>query len=165
MKIYNFDADTGVFIGSGIADPSPLEDGVYLIPAFATDIEPPSIKDNERVLFDGSAWNIEVIPPPPPVPAVPPPTNEQIIKTLTAAVQEHLDGVSASFGYDNIFTACTYAEEPSVPQFQAEGRALRSWRSRVWERCHEVLAEVEAGQRGIPTVEALIAELPALVLP
>lgn len=100
--------------------------------------------------------------PPPPQPDPPP---EQLRAARVAAVQAHLDAVAQGLGYDNIYTACTYADEPVVPRFQAEGRALRTWRSLVWAHCHAVLADVQADLRDIPTEAELLAELPALVLP
>lgn len=109
------------------------------------------------IVANESGYPILVQPPPPSV--------DQIKEFLISAVQEHIDSTAAAIGYDNIYTACTYADEPAVPKFQAEGQALRAWRSQVWARCHAVLADVEAGQRGIPTAEELIAELPALALP
>lgn len=95
----------------------------------------------------------------------PPPTVEQLVASLTAAVQAHIDARAAAAGYDNIYTACTYADEPSVPKFQAEGQALRAWRSWVWAKCHEIMADVQAGKREIPSADRLIAELPDPVLP
>jgi hypothetical protein len=54
-----------------------------------------------------------------PVLADPPqPTTEHVVAALTGAVQSHLDTVARSYGYDNVFTACTYADEPAVPRFQ-----------------------------------------------
>lgn len=91
------------------------------------------------------------------------PTVDQIKAALIAAVQSHLDATAAAYGYDTIYTACTYADEPAVAQFQAEGQALRAWRSLVWAFCHGVLADVMAERRVIPTADALIAALPALV--
>lgn len=90
----------------------------------------------------------------------PPPTAQEITKRLTTAVQAHLDVIAQTMGYDNIFTAVTYAEEPAVPEFQSEGRALRAWRSQVWATCAAVMAEVQDGKRAIPTAEELVAELP-----
>ena len=84
---------------------------------------------------------------------------------LTRAVQRHMDTTVQERGYDNIFTACTYAEEPAVPEFQAEGQACREWRSRVWDYCYAVLADVESGSRAVQTEEELIAELPVLTWP
>lgn len=68
-------------------------------------------------------------------------------------VQARLDTQAQSWGYDNIFTACTYADEPAVAQFQAEGQALRAWRSSTWAVCY---ANVDA-----PSLDALLALLPA----
>jgi hypothetical protein len=69
------------------------------------------------------------------------------------AVQAHLDTFAQSWGYDDIFTACTYAEEPTVPRFQAEGRALRAWRSQVWEAA-------TAAANVVSSIEQLISMLP-----
>lgn len=69
-------------------------------------------------------------------------------------VQARLDTHAQSWGYDNIFTACTYADEPAVPQFQAEGQVLRAWRSATWAVCY---AHADA-----PSLDALLALLPAL---
>lgn len=89
-------------------------------------------------------------------------TPEQIEAQKVAVVQAHMDTAAQALRYDSITTAITYAEEPSVPKFQAEGQALRAWRSVVWAACYAILAEVQAGHRAIPTDEELIAELPPL---
>lgn len=95
----------------------------------------------------------------------PPPTPEQIEAQKVALVQAHMDAQARALRYDDIATACTYAEEPAVPKFQAEGQAFRAWRSDVWAKCYDILSEVQAGTRDIPTDAELIAELPALQLP
>ena len=58
MKIYSYDLQ-GNYTGESVADESPLEKGVYLIPAGATDIKPPSTNANKVAVFDGQIWNIE----------------------------------------------------------------------------------------------------------
>lgn len=101
-----------------------------------------------------------------PVLADPPaPTPAQIQADKVALVQKHMDDAARALNYDNIATACTYADEPTVPKFQAEGQAFRAWRSEVWATCYAILDEVKAGTREIPTDEELIAALPVLVLP
>lgn len=90
------------------------------------------------------------------------PSPEQIEAQKVAIVQQHMDAAAQALRYDSITTAITYAEEPAVPKFQAEGRAFRAWRSQVWAVCYAILAEVEAGQRAVPTDEELIAALPEL---
>lgn len=86
---------------------------------------------------------------------------EQVIAGFTAAIQNHLDAVAQSWGYDSVYTAATYAEEPAVKAFQDEGKALRAWRSRVWAAARQTLADVQAGKTPLPTVAELIASLPA----
>lgn len=89
----------------------------------------------------------------------------EIIKNgLITAVQSHMDSTAQSSGYDDIKTACTYADESAVPQFQSEGQAFRAWRSLVWAYCYEIMADVLDGKRQVPTEEQLIAELPKLTL-
>lgn len=114
----------------------------------------------KRIVADASGYPIAQDPPPPPAP-----TSEQIRAALTDAVYAHMNAAAQARGYDDIKAAVTYAEEPAVPLFQAEGRALRAWRSLVWAHCYQVLADVQAGTRAIPTAAQLIAELPALDLP
>jgi hypothetical protein len=58
MKIYHYDFETGQYLGEGEADPSPLEEGVWLIPAHATDIVPPKTKTNEYAIFINNDWSV-----------------------------------------------------------------------------------------------------------
>lgn len=83
---------------------------------------------------------------------------------LIAAVQGLLDGTARECGYDDIKSAVTYAEEPAVPKFQAEGQAFRAWRSLVWAYCYKALDDALQGKRTVPTAAELIAELPTLSL-
>lgn len=95
----------------------------------------------------------------------PPPSTEQVVVGLQGAVQALLDSTAQAAGYDDIRSAVTYADEPAVPKFQKEGQAFRAWRSLAWAKCSEVLAEVKAGTRPMPSVEALLSELPVFELP
>ena len=90
---------------------------------------------------------------------------ESITRTLTASVQAHMDDQAHALNYDDIKTAVTYADEPAVPKFQAEGLVFREWRSLCWAHCYAAMAAVHLGERAIPTAEELIAELPPLVFP
>lgn len=82
------------------------------------------------------------------------------IQAVATQVQAHLDAQAVALGYDNIFTAVTYATEPAVPKFQNDGIALRAWRSLVWAKCYEVLAEIDAGTREPLDAAQLLALLP-----
>jgi hypothetical protein len=65
MNIYHYIADSGIFYAEGMADKSPLEPGVYLIPAYATTVAPPVVVEPEIAVFKDGAWSVEVLPPPP----------------------------------------------------------------------------------------------------
>lgn len=91
--------------------------------------------------------------------------NATIQSQLTAAVQAHMDTKAREKGYDGILSAVSYADDATVPQFQKEGKAYRSWRGAVWQYCYAQVAAVLSGEREAPTAEQLIAELPALELP
>lgn len=80
---------------------------------------------------------------------------------LTKAIQDYMDATVQTRGYDNIATACTYAASTDAV-FKTEGQACVEWRDKVWRYCYNVLDEVLAGERDIPTAEELIAELPEL---
>lgn len=134
------------------------------IPADAVEIsaeEYASIIDGQaagkRIVSDASGHPILQDPPPP--------TVEQIIDSIAAAVQAHMDAAAKAAGYDDVKSAVTYAEEPAVQKFRAEGQAFRAWRSLVWAKCYELLAAVQSGARPPMTAQQVIAELPALNLP
>lgn len=87
----------------------------------------------------------------------------EIQAQLTDAVQRVLDNKAQELLYDNCLSVCSYIDT-GVPKFDAEGKAFRAWRSAVWAKGYEILAQVQAGQRAIPTEAELIAELPQLVI-
>lgn len=58
MRIYHYDSETGEYLGSSDARPDPLETGRFLIPACATDVEPPKNGANETAVFAGDAWSV-----------------------------------------------------------------------------------------------------------
>lgn len=95
------------------------------------------------------------------------PTQEEIEariqKQLTDAVQHVLDSKAQELNYDSCLSVCSYIDT-GVARFDSEGKAFRAWRSAVWERGYEILAEVQEGKREIPTEEELLAELPELVI-
>lgn len=84
-----------------------------------------------------------------------------VIESFKVKMQTVLDAAAHAEGFDNIFTAVTYADEPSVPEFQLRGKAFRSWRSRYWAAGEAIMADVLAGSREVPAWDKLLAELPA----
>lgn len=88
-------------------------------------------------------------------------TKSGIAEKLTAVVQEHMDKKAQERKYDNIASACSYANSTDET-FHAEGLACVAWRDACWRKCYEIQAQVIAGTRSIPTAEELILELPDL---
>jgi hypothetical protein len=78
----------------------------------------------------------------------------------SAAIQSKLDELAQEEGFDNIHTAVSYADEPAVKSFQDHGIMFREKRSLVWAKSYEIMAEVKAGSRAMPTIDELLAELP-----
>ena len=83
---------------------------------------------------------------------------------LTDAIQRHLDKVAQERLYDGILSLCTYAGDPD-PILNAEGMAGKIFRSACWKKSSEIMANVKAGFRTIPTVSQLISELPEFTWP
>lgn len=107
----------------------------------------------------GDTYDPEAATFAPPPAAVP--TEAEVIAGYMAAVQEHMDDTAVQFGYDNLLSVISYADEPAVARYQTEGQQFRAWRSQCWATCESVLAAVRAGQRVAPTDAELLAELPA----
>jgi len=83
----------GYLVGVATADESPLEPGVFLIPAGCVDIASPTeIPANNRVLFSEQGWVFEPIPI-----VTPPPLAEPTYAQKRAAeyppATDYLDGV------------------------------------------------------------------------
>lgn len=55
MFIYNYDKDSKIYLGKEEADESPLEKGVFLLPQYATFIEP-EFKEGYMPIWMGGFW-------------------------------------------------------------------------------------------------------------
>ena len=83
----------------------------------------------------------------------------QIQKQMTYAVQVALDSFARTRGYDGIMSACSYSNSTDA-QFKLEADYCIQLRDTTWRMGYAILAEVKAGNRPVPTVDELIAELP-----
>lgn len=89
---------------------------------------------------------------------------DKLIGMYTAAVQDMLDNEAKTQNFDSILTAVTYAGSGKA-RFSGKGNAARNWRDSVWDECYTILEDVELGNRAMPTVEELLAELPTINWP
>lgn len=85
--------------------------------------------------------------------------------SIVDATQLRLDTFAQTRNYSGILSASTYATS-NVARFQAEGEYCVNQRDATWAKLYQILAEVQAGTRPMPTGYADIeAELPVLVWP
>jgi hypothetical protein len=94
--IYNYHQETGIFVGIDVADPSPLEPGVFLVPAYATTEAPPACGDGQHQVFRDGGWVVEDIPQPAPVPVL---TADEVKASMWSRIKAERDRRIQSGGY------------------------------------------------------------------
>ena len=88
-----------------------------------------------------------------------------ITENIVIMTQKRLDDFARTRNYDSIVSACTYMGSP-VPKFAQEAAYAVEARSLTWAKLYEMLGEVEAGTRPMPTGYSDIEpELPTLQWP
>ena len=92
-------------------------------------------------LYDGETFSPQELPEQSP---------EELQAEIVAATQARLDAFARTRSYDGILSACTYATS-TVPRFQADGQYCVEARDATWAKLYEMLAEVQAGTRPVPT--------------
>ena len=104
MEIYHYHPTSGVLLCRGTADQSPLEDGVFLIPANATEAAPPEVSGEQQAVYRGGGWTVETIAPPDVAPL---PTLDQLKmkKNLQINAARALAN-SSTFLHDTIAFSC-----------------------------------------------------------
>ena len=86
---------------------------------------------------------------------------EDLQAKYTRLVQDYMDKAVQARGYDDVFTCISYVDSTDEI-FRREAQAVLAWRDKVWRMCYEVLAEVNAGKRAVPSEAELLAVLPKL---
>jgi len=110
-----------------------------------------------------NGWVLDGISFVPPIPSQKSP--EELQAEIVQATQQRLDDFARTRNYDGILSLCTYATS-TVPKFQAEGQYGVTARDATWAALYQILAEVEAGARPVPSGYADIEpDLPALAWP
>lgn len=160
MKIYHFDPNTNELLGEGEATQSPLEKGVFLIPANATALEPPKSKKGKVVAFDGGAgaWTL-----------VDDHRGKSLFSTSTGAekkitsLQETLNQEGFTTEKPEPFQRWNEEEkrwEDDIPALQKEKLSeLRAWEAKVQEKSPakvEGIGVVDAGARYLLNIQTLI---------
>lgn len=152
MKVYLLDA-MSCYAGEAEIDQ------MQALP-YCTLTPPPSVTAPQVAHFAGAAWMVlDKYPEPLPKSAV------EVKEEIVQSTQKRLDDFAKTRNYDGILSACTYATS-TVPKFQIEGRYCVEARDSTWARLYQILDEVGADTRPMPTGYADIEpELPALIWP
>jgi hypothetical protein len=80
-KVVQLD-QAGYFVGTTLADASPLEPGAHLMPAHTVDADAPNIPDGHLAKWDG-AWVFEAIPEP----AAPEPAAPEVVPDFATSAE------------------------------------------------------------------------------
>lgn len=89
----------------------------------------------------------------------------RLIESISIATQKRLDDFARTRYYDDIKSLSDYAGDAD-PIFDAEGTYGKSVRSQTWRTLFNIMDQVRAGARSMPTSYADIeAELPSLQWP
>jgi len=153
--------DDGIFVGPVIADESPLEPGVWIIPARAVDAPPPKVPVGKLARWNGEKFIFETLPKPEVVPEHIP-TRDEIFALYSGHIQRRLDEFARTRNYDGILSAATYATS-SVAKFKTEGQYAVEARDMTWGKAYEIFAAV--GDGSVPTIDEIMAQLPELKWP
>jgi hypothetical protein len=87
-----------------------------------------------------------------------------VVADYQRAIEAHVEAGAAQRGYSSSPSCAGYVAS-TVPKWKAEALAFIAWRDAVWVYVYNALNKVKKGERPVPTVPGLIAELPALVWP
>lgn len=104
MKIYHYDQHTGELVGTGFAALSPLDlkqgREVYMIPANATDIEPPQTIEGKTISFVNGAWEYYDIPTPVEAPE---PTDAELLQMQINETKRELSRLDNARDAEDLF--------------------------------------------------------------
>lgn len=90
---------------------------------------------------------------------------QALIRDVQEKTQTRLDNFAKTRNYSGMLSLCTYATSLN-PKFRPEGQYGVTVRDATWETLYQIMADVEAGNRPMPSgYEEIESELPPLVWP
>lgn len=80
------------------------------------------------------------------------------------AIQEHIDSTARDMMFRDGVTLASYVASANAA-WAGQAQAFVAWRDAVWVYAYAELAKALSGEREIPTIDAFLSELPAIVWP
>jgi hypothetical protein len=154
MKIYLYN-EQGIYCGRDLADPDPLNPDSFLIPANATDIEPPELNDKELAVFNVAlnAWGKAAVI------IIEKTLDEQIAEQYAAIDVEIAQTIKKNGDYDDLGELGLYLSS-TIDVFVIEAKTLWQW----VQQCHIVQAEIKQGKLVLASVDDALDYLPDLLI-
>lgn len=126
MRIFHYEKESGALIGSSEALESPMEKGVFLVPAQATKIEPIDPLENHTINFNGSEWVHIPIQYPIPKPIIPVDRKAEILQELQLIDEQSVRPARAVAVALATNAAPDAIEIDKLAKLEAKALALRS---------------------------------------
>lgn len=86
---------------------------------------------------------------------------QEIQSEVLIRVQQLLDDKARERNYDDGVSLASYATS-SNPKFRKEAEAFVVWRDNVWAKCYELLAQYQAGEIDLMSVDDVMKEIPTM---
>lgn len=119
--------ENSIFAGVAFADESPLEEGVYLMPAGTVDAEVPETPEGHLARWN-NGWVFDAIPEPEAPPSEPDPTPEQV----KAEAQRRITAIAPEWKQRNLIAQAAILAEKGRANWTAEELAAWDAGSLVW---------------------------------
>lgn len=86
-----------------------------------------------------------------------------LIASYTAALDAHIDAVAQADRWDSRITCALRASYPNP--WQVKGIAFGTWMDTCYALAYQIMADVQAQTRTLPTIDEFIAEMPVMEWP
>lgn len=80
---------------------------------------------------------------------------------VVSAIDAKVEELAKARGYNSAATLASYVASTNST-WAAEATAFVAWRDQVWQDAYACLAQVEAGNRAMPSVSEALAMIPAI---
>jgi len=155
MRYYSYDMLTAAYLPSagGEAEESPLEPGVFHVPAWSTLEEPPE-QEGKTPYFMDKGWVLldkpkEEVAATILGEAIAPPEKAALFRNAAA---KNIDIAARVFGFESMADAVSFAGDEST-QRGLDGTALKAWRKEVLAKIDELVAWSQNETDPLPTDE------------